>query len=125
VRGDSKANLKNAEELAVVFHRDEVVGVGAIKGGNRSDYVSKIAQRSLFAFPAETPELGYVSIHDGHKGNGLSERIVALLLKGKTGALFATTDDKFMKSTLSKAGFLCKGKEWKGDRGQLSLWIRP
>jgi hypothetical protein len=124
VRGDSKTKLQNAAELAVAFHRDEVVGVGAIKGGDRSAYASKVAQRSQFAFPAETPELGYISVHDAHKGNGLSEKVLALLLKNKSGPLFATTDDKFMKSTLSKAGFVCKGQRWKGDRGQLSLWIR-
>jgi hypothetical protein len=40
------------------------------------------------------------------------------------GTLFATTDDEFMKKTLSVAGFASKGNEWKGRRGMLSLWLR-
>jgi len=123
VRGDTKAKLQRAAELAVATCLGNIVGVGAIKLV-RPDYALKIAKRSGFDFPSETPELGYVSVDGNHKDNGLSGRITAQLLKDKKTPFFATTDDKYMKSTLIKAGFTCQGGEWEGDRGQLSLWLR-
>jgi hypothetical protein len=123
VQGDCNEKLQKASALALALCRDEVVGVGAIKGV-RVDYASRIADRSQFAFSPDTPELGYVSVHDDHKGNGLSERIVDQLLRHKPSPFFATTDDEFMKSTLSKAGFVRNGGAWQGDRGQLTLWLR-
>ncbi|MEA2166571.1 MAG: hypothetical protein QOK37_4698 [Thermoanaerobaculia bacterium] len=124
VRGDCKEKLRNASELVVVRCHDEVVGFGAIKGV-RADYASKIAQRSHFAFSPDTSELGYVAVHGTHQGYGLSERIVAQLLRDKkTTPCFATTDNRHMASTLSRAGFVRKGDSWPGDRGQLTLWLR-
>jgi hypothetical protein len=124
VRGDTKRKLQRATELAAARCRGQVVGVGAIKVKNE-DRARNVAQSSQFQFPPETPELGYVAIDDHHKDNGLSFRITAQLLRDKKSAFFATTDDKYMKSTLGKAGFSRKGQEWQGERGQLSLWIRP
>ena len=43
------------------------------------------------------------------------------LVSGLADRLFATTDHEWMRKTLSKAGFLKKGKEWPGQRGMLSL----
>ncbi len=124
VRGDTKRKLQRAIELATATCRGQVVGVGAIKATNESRARS-VAQSSQFEFPPETPELGYVVVDDRHKDNGLSLRITAQLLLLKKAAFFATTDDQFMKSTLGKAGFSRKGRDWQGERGQLSLWIRP
>ena len=123
VGGDCKTKLQNASQVVVVLHREEVVGVGAVKGV-RSGYASTIAQRSGCPFAPETRELGYVSVHATHKGNGLSERIVGHLLDDGASPLFATTDDKYMMSTLMRTGFVRKGNEWPGGRGQLTLWLR-
>jgi len=123
VQGDCKEKLQKASELAVALCRGEVVGVGANKG-IRADYASRIAERSKFEFSPDTPELGYVSVNDDHKGNGLSDRIVAQLLRHEATPFFATTDDGYMMSTLRKSGFVRKGDAWKGDRGQLTLWLR-
>jgi RimJ/RimL family protein N-acetyltransferase len=70
------------------------------------------------------PELGYVAVDSDHQGRGLSSRIVAALLSEHAGPLFATTDNEFMKKTLAKSGFMQKGKEWNGQRGRLTLWIK-
>jgi len=123
VQGDCKRHLQNASELALVLCRNALVAVGAIKGV-RANYASSIATRSQHPFRSDTPELGYVSVHPEHQGNGLSERIVAHLLADKATPLFATTDDENMKRTLSNAGFARKGAEWPGERGQLTLWLR-
>jgi len=123
VQGNCKRHLQNASELALVLCHDALVGVGAIKSV-RANYASTIATRSRHAFPSDTPELGYVSVHPDHRGNGLSERIVAHLLADKATPFFATTDDENMKRTLRNAGFAHKGAEWPGERGQLTLWVR-
>jgi len=115
--------LRAATVLALAENGDEVVGVGSVKPV-RTAYATGIAKKSGFDFPSETPELGYVAVDAPHKGKGLSHRLVAELLRGQKGRLFATTDDRLMKRTLSAAGFVQKGHEWKGRRGQLSLWVR-
>jgi predicted GNAT family N-acyltransferase len=114
--------LRAATVLALAKNGDEMVGVGSIKPV-RTDYATRIAKKSGFDFPPETPELGYVAVDAAHRGKGLSHRLVAELLRGQKSRLFATTDDRFMKRTLSAAGFVEKGREWKGRRGQLSLWV--
>ena len=50
---------------------------------------------------------------------------VTVLLSDRQGFVFATTSHEHMKKTLARAGFVRKGKEWKGKTGGLSLWTRP
>jgi hypothetical protein len=124
VNPNSAANeLRRASVLVVVSQHNKVVGVGAIKRIRR-DYASSIADRSGVSFAPNTPELGYVAVHPYHRGKGLSGRIVGELLSNNKGSLFATTSSDAMKRTLTSAGFVPQGKEWEGQRGQLSLWIR-
>ena len=117
-RGLARAGL-----LAVARKGKQVVGVGAIKRP-RPGYAAKVAKRSGHEFPADTPELGYVAVDPEHRGHRLSLKIVAALLAGHQGPLFATTDCERMKTVLSKVGFLHKGNEWKGKRDQLSRWLK-
>jgi RimJ/RimL family protein N-acetyltransferase len=114
--------LRSAKLLAVARSGNEIVGVGSIKRV-RTDRASGIADKSGFAFPAQTPELGYVAVDPQHWRNGLSHRLVAALLAGKQGGLFATTFDERMKKTLAAAGFTQQGREWPGRNHQLSLWV--
>lgn len=116
--------LARASLLAVVRKGRQVVGVGAIKRPRPGYATEKIAKPSGHAFPADTPELGYVAVDPEHRGKHLSPKIVAALLAEHQGPLFATTDCERMKTVLSKAGFLHKGDEWMGKRGQLSLWLK-
>jgi RimJ/RimL family protein N-acetyltransferase len=97
--------------------------LGAIKRIRRG-YASAIGERSGIEFPSGTPELGYVAVDEKHRGNRLSPRIVAELLKKNAAPLFATTDNDRMKNTLEKAGFRRQGREWDGKRGRLSLWLK-
>jgi RimJ/RimL family protein N-acetyltransferase len=115
--------LPRAAVLSIARTGDKIAGVGAIKRV-RAAYAARIAQRSEAAFDPATPELGYVAVDGGHGNRGLSRRIVAALLSQHNGRLFATTDNEYMKRTLDKAGFVRKGREWTGQRGRLSLWIR-
>ncbi len=119
----AEAELPHAKVLAVARKRDDIVGVGAIKRP-RPQYAARIAARSGYSFDPNTPELGYVAVDPKHKKHGLSHRIVAELLSKHEGPLFATTHHPRMKKTLEKPGFVQKGGEWKGRRGQLSLWTR-
>ena len=115
--------LPRASALVVVRTKGEIVGVGAIKR-IRIGYAEGVAQKSGFTFGRSTPELGYVAIDDKHRGKRLSHRIVAALLTEHVGPLFATTDDEHMKRTLAAAGFIRKGHEWRGNRRELSLWLK-
>lgn len=123
VQGDCRAKLRRAMNVAVASCQGSIVAVGTIKA-LRPDYASSIAQRSGFALSPETPELGYVAVDEHHKGNDLSHRVVAELLKDDAGALFATTSNDRMKSVLTRAGFLRQGHEWQGRDAALSLWIK-
>jgi predicted GNAT family N-acyltransferase len=120
---DCETRLRRATHLAVGRRGDAIVAVGAIKEV-RPDYAKKVSGRSEVRFPSETLELGYVAVDKDHRGQHLSDRIVARLLSTAGGPLFATTDDAFMKRTLKKAGFAEKGQSWEGQRGILSLWWR-
>lgn len=115
--------LQNARMLAVARKRGVIVGVGSIKR-DRPDRAVDIARESGFDFPKETPELGYVAVAPQHRRQGLSHHLVDALLKAMSGCLFATTDDEHMMKTLSGAGFVRQGSEWRGRRGQLSLWVK-
>jgi hypothetical protein len=117
------AELPRAVAVAVARRGDEIVGVGAIKRV-RTDYAARRADLSGAPFNPDTPELGYVAVDGNHRSKGLSGRIVAALLSKHNGPLFATTDNQYMKSTLTTAGFVQKGCEWKGGRGTLSLWLK-
>src|SRR5208282_2451824 len=115
--------LPRASVVATVRRDNILVGVGAIKR-ERPDYASEKAELSGFEFDPNTPELGYVAVAKEHRERGLSRRIVGALTGDYHGRLFATTDDPYMKKTLGRARFMQRGKEWDGQRGRLSLWIR-
>jgi RimJ/RimL family protein N-acetyltransferase len=100
-----------------------VVAVGAIKRV-RHDYAASRVNASGFRFPTGIPELGYVARHPAHKGHGFAPRIVEALVSQHAGPLWATTDSAGMKDALGRAAFERKGKEWRGVRGQLSLWLK-
>jgi hypothetical protein len=120
----AKRELPYATSVATARKSDTVVGVGAIKRIRRG-YASSISKHSGVNFPSDTPELGYVRIHDDHQRKGLSRRIVTALLSGYGGAVFATTSSAAMKKTLREAEFCMEGCEWEGKSGaQLSLWLR-
>jgi len=119
----AEAELPRASVVAVARRAKQIVGVGAIKR-IRLGYASDKAYKSGVTFAPDTPELGYVAVDPAHQGKGLSHRIVAALLSKNGGPLFATTSSEGMKKTLVKAGFAQKGREWKGQKGQLSLWMR-
>ena len=113
--------LKETAVLAVVRQGGEIVGVGAIKKPRA--YTGTIATKAGYDFPVDTPELGYIAVSKG--GNDLSPRIVASLLDGHQGPLFATTSHPKIKSVLKAAGFEVKGNEYEGNSGsQLSLWTK-
>lgn len=116
-----KRDLPRSQVLAIARHHGQIVGVGVIKPV-RKRYSAGIAVESGYSFPAETPELGYVSVDPTHQEHGLSHKIAELLVSQHPGRLFATTDSPRMKKTLADAGFRQKGGEWPGERGVLSFW---
>jgi hypothetical protein len=116
--------LQNARSLALARKGGAIVGVGAIKRA-QPERAIRVAQASGFSFPKETPELGYIAVAPEHRRQGISHQLVGTLVKAMPGGLFATTDDQSMMKTLAGAGFLRRGSEWPGRRGQLSLWLRP
>jgi hypothetical protein len=119
----SAKELPRSTAIALAWKGKEIVGLGAIKR-ERCDYAAGIAEKSGFDFPHETLELGYVAVAPKHRGNHLSDCIVKALLKQHKGGLFATTSGEYMKATLIRADFRTAGKEWKGKKSMLSLWLR-
>jgi predicted GNAT family N-acyltransferase len=118
--------LGRSEVIAIARKGADIVGVGAIKRV-RTGYASTIAssRKSGSSFDPNTLELGYVAVDAQHRKRGLSHRIVAELLSKHPGRLFATTSNDGMKKTLAGAGFVRKGREWRGqNHNQLSLWIK-
>jgi len=119
----AKRELPLAASVVTARKGSQIVGVGAIKR-ERRQYAADVSKKSGFKFPPETPELGYVAVEPEHQGRGLSLRITKLVLAGQKGSLFATTYNEWMMKTLEKAGFVRKGKEWKGRKHMLSLWYK-
>jgi len=119
----AKTELPSASVVVVAKRGKEIVGVGAVKR-RRVHYAEARAKDSGVPLDPKTLELGYVAVDKKHRQKGLSHRIVAELLSQNEGTLFATTDCAHMKKTLAAAGFVRKGREWKGRRGQLSLWVK-
>jgi hypothetical protein len=115
--------LSRASVVATVRRDNVVVGVGTIKR-ERPDYASEKAESSGYVFDGNTLELGYIAVAKEHRHRGLSSLIVGTLIADCHDRLFATTDDPHMKKTLMHARFTQRGKEWDGQRGRLSLWIR-
>lgn len=118
--------LGRSEVIRIARKGANIVGVGAIKR-LRTGYASTIAGSRMSGsfFDPNTPELGYVAVDPQHRKRGVSHRIVAELLSKHQGHLFATTCNEGMKKTLAGAGFVRKGREWRGQKNnQLSLWIK-
>ena len=119
----AKRDFPHALQVAIARKDGKVVGVGTIKPV-RKEYAAHTAEESKFPFDPDTPEFGYVAVDPAHQGKGLSSEITEALSQHK-GSLFARTSDPKMKSALKKAGFVQRGDEWDGQRGdRLSLWIR-
>jgi hypothetical protein len=121
--GSAAYEVPRASLIAVLRLGTQIVGVGAIKR-TRKRYASDIARLSHYSFDPETLELGYVAIDETHRGKHLSHKIIAALLSNYQQPLFATTSNARMKRALTGAGFERKGKEWSGNTGKLSLWLR-
>lgn len=110
--------------LAQEPKKQRIIGVGAIKRP-RPQYASYVAEQSGFPLAPNTHELGYVSVDASSRGLGISHRIAhLLLLQFQERPVFATTSHDGMKRTLSHAGFCQQGREWPGEHGNLSLWIK-
>ena len=114
--------LERASALVVVRKGADIIAVGAIKRALPS-YIAGVGRKAGHPIADGAHELGYVSVDPPHRGQHLSSRIVRTLKENNNGHLFGRTDDGRMKSVLTNAGFQRKGGEWKGERGNLSLWV--
>jgi RimJ/RimL family protein N-acetyltransferase len=124
VRRDYAENgLRTATRLAVVRSSGRIVGVGALKR-IRPGYAEGRAALSEAELPAGTPEVGYIARDPAARGHALAPRILGALLAEHPGSVWATTDSDGMKAALKDSGFERTGNEWRGERGQLSLWIK-
>ncbi len=121
---ESAANeMRRACLVAIARKGSAVVGTGAIKRP-RPRYAKAKERQAGVMLASDSLEVGYIAIESSHQGKGLSKKIVSELLSARSGPLFATTDDERMKHTLARSGFVKQGVEWKGNRGNLSLWMR-
>ena len=119
------ARLHNAHFIALLReHRTErIIAVGALKNpsaGYRLDKFKK-AGVLLQGFGA-APELGYVVVRSDLRGKQLSSRIIDLILGRVSEPIWATTDNNTMRNNLRRSGFVLVGSNWKGEKGDLTLW---
>lgn len=121
--GTAADHLPNSHFQVLATRDGEIVGVGAVKRA-RPHYAAKTSRSSGYQIDPAMPELGYVTVDPRHRGHHLSSRIVAALLTRAKGPLFAMTDKEEMKTVLGKNDFVRRGREWDGETGCLSLWIR-
>jgi hypothetical protein len=119
----ARRHFPRSAKIAVARKDRDIVGVASIKP-IREEYAAGIAEKAKFSFDPKTPELGYAVVDPVHRNHRLSSLMAEELAKDGS-ALFATTSDPKMKSALKGAGFVQRGEEWKGNRGDMiSLWIR-
>lgn len=121
---NSAARTLPRSTVVLVHRGDLMVGVGAIKPVRPRYFNSLLASSNAVAGSA-LPELGYVTVAATDRRRDLSTRIVAALLDGFCGGLFATTGNPAMERTLSRFSFAVTGQPWEGERGPLRLWLRP
>jgi len=119
----AKRELPLATVIALAWKDKQIVGVGAIKR-ERREYAAGVTEKSGVEFPSETLELGYVAVAPEHRGHHLSDCLIKALLKQHKGRLFATSYSEYMKDALIRADFRAGGKEWKGRKFMVSLWLR-
>lgn len=120
----AREELPHAPMRVVATLDGVIVGVGAIKRA-RPGYAARNATKAAYPIASDMLELGYVTVGKAHRGHHLSSRIVDALLSKPWGPLYATTDKDEMKHVLSQRKFERRGREWDGEVGCLSLWIRP
>jgi hypothetical protein len=118
--------LRNAHRLGLLREppSGRIIGVAALK---RPDphYRTQVFEHAGVAIVgyAVSPELGYVVVAGDKRGNQLSGRLVNLIAEKTHEPVFATTDNRTMKSNLLRSGFTRAGREWDGQKGALSLWL--
>lgn len=117
--------LKRSRELAFCRNRSQVIGVASIKAPGR-EYRRRVFRKAAVTLSGFScaPELGYVTVHNNWRGQGIAKILVQSVLRNISEPCYATTDDSSMKAILEKLGFSMQGKEWNGQRGLLSLWTR-
>jgi hypothetical protein len=132
IKEGSAVNVARAEKeffkamlISVRREAAETVGVGVVKM-QRPDYASHIATKAGLSFDDKMHEIGYISVKKDCEGRGHCQAILQSLLLGfPNRPVFATTFTPAMKHILEKSGFVRRGKEWVGDRGDdVSLWIK-
>ena len=110
--------------VAVQRWASAIVGVGVIKPVRRR-YTERVAKRSGAELQLGIHELGYITVREGYRGQGMSRAIVQALLAAHEGPLFASTSNVWMIRTLKQFGFAQRGNTWCGNRrDELSLWVR-
>lgn len=120
--------LKSARMLALLREQgtDRVIGVASLKSPDPGHRMKKFNDAGVEITGYEAaPELGYVVVAKDMRGQQLSGRLVDLIAKKIHEPTFATTDSDTMKNNLFRSGFAMVGREWKGQKGSLSLWTLP
>lgn len=119
------SRLNRAQMLTLLREQgtNRIIGVASLKSPNPNYRMRKFNDAGVEITGYEAaPELGYVVVTKDMRGKGLSGRLVDLIVNHIHEPTFATTDSDFMKKNLRRSGFTAVGREWRGERGMLSLW---
>lgn len=109
--------------LLRVKEDNRIVGVAALKNPDANYRANKFVAASVpIGDYATAPELGYVVISEEMRGQKLSGNLCDAIAQEICEPAFATTDNSTMKKNLKRSGFTKVGREWKGQKGMLSLW---
>jgi GNAT superfamily N-acetyltransferase len=116
-----RERIRRAFLLAFAYIGDSIVGVAGLKNPCPS-YKRKIFEKADLKQRCHEfdKELGWVFVVEGHRGRGISTRLVKALLKEAGGFnIFATSRIEIvpMHRALMSAGFLEAGKSFISGRG--------
>lgn len=126
--GDIKLKWKGCNNIVIAYHKNKLVGIGAIKKATKSVFLSDKADAQELD-PIIDFELGYLYTHEDHRNKGISKAIINKLLdENKRNNLMATTEisNLAMRTILEDNNFVMKGKEWQSsiDGQLLCLYVK-
>ncbi|HEX7855017.1 MAG TPA: hypothetical protein VF503_15110 [Sphingobium sp.] len=119
------ARLRRTQRLALlrIARRGRIVGVAALKTPAQAYRTKTFTAAGIAAgLFGDAAELGYVVVAADMRGKQLSGGLVEAIAKDLPGATYATTDNTTMRNALQRAGFARLGTEWRGQKGDLTLW---
>lgn len=130
-----KRIVRKGVKLAIARCDAQIVGVAALKKPDE-DYLGKVIGRAEAPIVSDgyPHELGYVSVSEAFKGNGIGPKLCTMMMEkaGNAGVFATTSAEKMYITMLPQLGFKIVGNTWEGKPDEetrvcptLRLMVRP